>query len=189
MAAPRHRDEIVRAASRLFRKRGYAATGLNDILAESGAPKGSLYHYFPDGKEQLAEEALRLSGDVVTATLRHLRERHGNGIAMVEAYGRMLAGWMADSGFRDGCPIATTILETVPESPRLTEAARAVFEDWNRAFEDVFVADGETPARARRLAGLVVAVMEGALIQCRVSGSPDPILDATAEIVALLRAA
>lgn len=189
MAAQKHRDEIIRAAARLLRKRGYAATGLNDILTESGAPKGSLYHYFPDGKEQLAEEAVRLAGGVVTATLRRLREKHGSGIAIVEAYGALLAGWMAESGFRDGCPIATTILETVPDSPRLTAAAQAVFSDWSRVFEDVFAADGATPARARRLAGLVLAVMEGALIQCRVSGTQDPITDATAEIVALLRAA
>ncbi|PWR22309.1 TetR/AcrR family transcriptional regulator [Zavarzinia compransoris] len=189
MAAAKHREEIIRAASRLLRKRGYAATGLNDILAESGAPKGSLYHYFPEGKEQLAEEAIRQSGAVVTATLEHLRARHGGkAAAVLVEYGRLLAGWMADSGFRDGCPLATTILETVPDSPRLTQAARAALADWARVFADMLAAEGWPPDRAGSLGGVAIAAIEGSLIQCRVSGDPRPIVDAAAAVAALMAA-
>jgi TetR/AcrR family transcriptional repressor of lmrAB and yxaGH operons len=61
----KHRAAIIAAASRLFRRQGYAGTGVNDIVALSGAPKGSLYHYFPKGKEQIAEEAVLFAGRLV----------------------------------------------------------------------------------------------------------------------------
>src|SRR4051812_25766766 len=71
---PRHRGAIVRAAATLFRRNGYAATGINEIAEVSGAPKGSLYHYFPNGKEQIAEAAVRFAGAGVVATLEKLAQ-------------------------------------------------------------------------------------------------------------------
>ncbi len=58
-ALPKHRSAIIAAAAKLFRRQGYAATGINEIADAAGAPKGSLYHYFPDGKDQIAEAAVR----------------------------------------------------------------------------------------------------------------------------------
>ena len=58
-ARPKHRDNLIYTAARLFRQQGYAATGINDILREAGAPKGSFYHYFPGGKEELGAAAIR----------------------------------------------------------------------------------------------------------------------------------
>ena len=72
-ARPKHRDRLVRAAAELFRQRGYAATGINDILGLAAAPKGSFYHYFPGGKEALGAEAVRYAGDRVTETLQTLQ--------------------------------------------------------------------------------------------------------------------
>ena len=76
-ARPKHRDRLVRAAAELFRQRGYAATGINDILGLAAAPKGSFYHYFPGGKEALGAEAVRYAGDRVTDTLRTLQRDMG----------------------------------------------------------------------------------------------------------------
>ena len=64
------REKILQAATRLFHLNGYHATGLNQILQESGAPKGSLYYHFPNGKEQLAAEAIQLSGQIIAADIR-----------------------------------------------------------------------------------------------------------------------
>lgn len=187
MAAPnKHRENIVSSAATLFRQRGYAATGLNDILAASGAPKGSLYHYFPEGKEQLGEEAVRLAGGVVVATLRRLRAEHATAAQVMRAYAVLLAGWMADSGFSDGCPIATTMLETAPQSARLSAAGRDAFGAWRAELESMLVVDGLGAAEARRLAVLAVAAYEGALIQARVEASPLPITDALEELALLL---
>src|SRR5262245_34793894 len=102
---------------RLFRRQGYASTGLSQIVAESGAPKGSLYHYFPSGKEALGESAIALAGGLMQETLAALAARHREPAAFLRAYCRTMARWMEESGFASGCPIATTLLETAPQSP------------------------------------------------------------------------
>src|SRR3979411_1810988 len=101
-APPRHRGAIVRAAAALFRRNGFAATGINEIAAGSGAPKGSLYHSLPNGKDQIAEAAVRFAGAGVVATLEKLEQEHDTAAAMIRTYCKLLAGWMAKSTFRDG---------------------------------------------------------------------------------------
>src|SRR5207245_9482773 len=110
----KHRGAMVGSASTLFRRSGYAAIGINEIAEVAGAPKGSLYHYFPDGKDQIGEAAVRFAGKGLVVTWEKLEQEHKTTAAMVQAYCRLLAGWMAKSGFRDGCPIATTLLAAVP---------------------------------------------------------------------------
>ena len=97
-----HKNNLVRTAMRLFRRQGFASTGLQQILDESGAPKGSLYHYFPGGKEALGEAAVELAGTLVQETLVDLAKRHEEPSAFVRGYCRVMAGWMAESGFRSG---------------------------------------------------------------------------------------
>jgi len=70
--AQKHKENLVRTAMRLFRKQGYASTGLQQILADSGAPKGSLYHYFPGGKESLGEAAVAMAGRLIGEMLTDL---------------------------------------------------------------------------------------------------------------------
>jgi TetR/AcrR family transcriptional repressor of lmrAB and yxaGH operons len=184
-AKPKHRDAIVHAAVTLFRRHGYSGAGLNDIVALSGAPKGSLYHYFPRGKPAIAEAAIRAAGNNVAATLHQLAATHKTVGKLVKAYGALLAGWMAQSGFSDGCPIATTLLETAPGDPLATAAGREAFANWRRAISSRLAAQGVAARRAERLAALVVSAMEGSLIQARVEASA-AIIETTAEELAQL---
>ena len=82
---------------RLFRQQGYASTGLQQIVAESEAPKGSLYHYFPSGKEALGEAAVTLAGDMIGEMLTNLAARHTAPKAFLRAYCKTMAGWMEES--------------------------------------------------------------------------------------------
>jgi TetR/AcrR family transcriptional repressor of lmrAB and yxaGH operons len=182
---PTHRDRIVRAASKLLRQRGYSGTGLADIVALSGAPKGSIYHYFPQGKDQIAAEALRYAGRLVSETVTNLCTRAETPADALRAYGALLAGWMADSGFMDGCPITTTVLQTAPANAELAEAGRNAFAEWSDALRIKLVDSGLPPERARRLAGLAIMALEGALILARVEASKAPIVLATEEVAAL----
>lgn len=186
-ATPVHRLNIVRAAARLFRKNGYSKTGLNEILAESKAPKGSLYHYFPQGKEQLGEEALRLSAELASSTLQELATQYTTAPTLLTAFASLLAEWMEQSGFRDGCPMATTILETVPQSAPLTLAAREGLAAWRGIFESRLRQDGAGADESRRLANLTIAVLEGSLIQARAEQSGQPIIESAQEIADLMR--
>ena len=176
-APPKHRGAIVRAAATLFRRNGFAATGINEIAEVSGAPKGSLYHYFPNGKDQIAEAAVRFAGNGVVATLEKLEQDHPSASAMIRAYCRLLSGWMAKSGFRDGCPIATTLLESAPQSADMATAGREAFAGWCAVIARALVRDGFGKAEARRLATLAVCSIEGALILARVEASAAPIDD------------
>jgi TetR/AcrR family transcriptional repressor of lmrAB and yxaGH operons len=187
-AKSRHRLNIVRAAAKLFRKQGYSRTGLNDILAESKAPKGSLYHYFPKGKEQLGEESLRFSAQLAVDTLNALRIEHKTAPSLLLAFAERLGKWMSASAYQDGCPMATTILETVPRSPALTAAALEGFNAWHSVFEQSLLGDGAAPENARRLANLTIAVLEGSLIQARVKLSSAPIIESAQEVAGLMAA-
>src|SRR5215468_12054245 len=148
---PKHRGAIVRAAATLFRRNGYAATGINEIAQVAGAPKGSLYHYFPDGKGQIGEAAVRFAGKGVVVTLEKLEQEHRTAAALVQAYCRLLKGWMAKSGFRDGCPISTTLLESAPQSAGIALAGRDAFSGWRAVIVRALLHDGFSRVEARRL--------------------------------------
>jgi len=184
-AASRHREAILAAAVSLFRQKGYAATGLADILAESGAPKGSLYHYFPGGKTEIGAAAVTRAGETVARTLAGLAEETEGPGELLERYLSMMAGWMAASGYRDGSPITTTLLETVPEHGNIRAAGLAAFASWAAILEGSAAKAGIPAARAASLARFAISALEGAIIQCRVSGDDAPLKLAAAELYAL----
>jgi len=175
--AAKHKENLVRTAMRLFRQQGYASTGLQQIVAESEAPKGSLYHYFPSGKEALGEAAVTLAGDMIGEMLTNLAARHTDPKAFLRAYCKTMAGWMEESGFHSGCPIATTLLENAPRSPSITRAGQQAIDGWIDIVSGVLARAGMEKREARSRAQLVIAAMEGALILSRVRVSTQPILD------------
>jgi TetR/AcrR family transcriptional repressor of lmrAB and yxaGH operons len=173
-----HKENLVRTAMRLFRRQGYASTGLAQVVGESGAPKGSLYHYFPNGKEELAAAAVELAGTLIREMLEQHAARHpADPQALVRAWCETMAGWMDESGFQSGCPIATTLLETAPNSEPITAAGRRAVDGWIEVIAGVLAHAGSAPQDARRRAELLVAAMEGALILARIRRSKAPILD------------
>jgi TetR/AcrR family transcriptional repressor of lmrAB and yxaGH operons len=176
-AAAKHRERLVQTAVRLFRRQGYASTGLQQILEESGAPRGSLYHYFPGGKESIGEAAVVRAGRQVAEMLEGLAAAHRAPSAFVKAYCRQYADWMEESGFRAGCPLATTLLETAPVSEPITAAGLEAVESWTRIVAGVFERAGSPPRVARRRAEFTVAALEGALVLARVTRSREPILN------------
>jgi TetR/AcrR family transcriptional repressor of lmrAB and yxaGH operons len=178
--AAQHKQSLVRTAMRLFRRQGYASTGLQQIVAESGAPKGSLYHYFPSGKEALGEAAIEMAGGLMRETLAALAARHAKPGPFLRAWCRTLADWMEESGFRSGCPIATTLLENAPQSPAITAAGGRAIDGWIEVVGGVLERSGLPRREARSRAQLAIAAVEGALILARVRRSTRPILEVAA---------
>ncbi|ACE98834.1 transcriptional regulator, TetR family [Rhodopseudomonas palustris TIE-1] len=183
---PKHKEAIVDAAVRLFRRGGYAATGLNDIVEASGAPKGSLYYYFPHGKPSIAEAAVIEAGRRVAATLQELATTATSTADLLQAHARQLAGWMSKSGYRDGCPITTVLLELAPEDRAVTKAGRDAYAERIAIFRQRLLDDGIVPARAAALAAMCTSTLQGALIQARVERSGRPLIDAALELGELL---
>ena len=182
---PKHREALVRAAADLFRRQGYAATGLNEILKSSGAPKGSLYHYFPDGKEQIGTEVVRVGGQLVANTLTELADNNPDAGSLLREYSRLLVGWVSDSDFHEGSPITTVLLELAPDSESVTAAGQAVYRQWSSILSDSLIASGVAHTRAERLAVLAVSALEGSLVRARVEQSGQPILDSLGEVADL----
>ncbi len=185
-AVPRHRQPIVDAAVRLFRRQGYAGTGLNDIVDLSGAPKGSLYHYFPAGKASIAIAAVEEAGGRVSATMAKLASETRSTAELLRAHARQLSGWMRNSGFRDGCPITTVLLELAPKDRAVAEVGRTAYAARIDVIKRKLVTDGFSPIRAGRLAVLCVATLQGTLIQSRVERSGAPIEIAADELAQML---
>jgi TetR/AcrR family transcriptional repressor of lmrAB and yxaGH operons len=187
-AVPKHRAPIVNAAVTLFRRQGYAGTGLNDIVEASGAPKGSLYHYFPEGKASIAVAAVDEAGRRVAETMTKLAREQRSTADLLRAHARLYAGWMRKSGFRDGCPITTVLLELAPKDRGVAEAGRRTYAARLGVLRAKLIADGFPPPRAERLAVLCVSTLQGALIQARVERSGAALETAADELATMLEA-
>jgi TetR/AcrR family transcriptional repressor of lmrAB and yxaGH operons len=181
----KHRDTLISTSLSLFQRQGYAATGLAEILAESGAPRGSLYHYFPEGKEAIAEAALNVAAVAMETRIREAAARIPDPAQCALAYGQALAATMAESGFSRGCQVATVALEAAPQSARLTAASRGAFDAWCAAIGDMLRAAGVADARASALADFMISAFQGAMILARVRQSSAPILSTAEELARL----
>jgi TetR/AcrR family transcriptional repressor of lmrAB and yxaGH operons len=186
--AAEHKEALIWAAAGLFRRRGYGASGLNDILAASGAPKGSLYHYFPGGKEQLAEITVKAGGIMVGRALEELAASTKDGPAYLRGFARLLIGWLDQSGYEEGCPISTVLLEMAGESEKIRAQGHAAYDKWRQVAGDKFLADGLSRKEASALATHSLAAFEGALMIARVEKSDAAIKTAASLLCAQVKA-
>ena len=178
------RDAFLDTAGRLLRRQGYAATGLNEIVARSGAPKGSLYFHFPGGKQELAAAALSRAGEQLAASMGAILSSSDD---LGEALGRLvdaLCAGLEASGYADGCPIATVALEA-NDSEALRAVSASVFESWLELLRTRLCDAGLEPAAAERRALLVLSAIEGALILARTRRDPSALAAVREELVAL----
>ena len=175
------------AAVDLLQRQGYHGTGLNELLDRSEAPRGSLYHYFPGGKEQIGAEALARAGDQVAAAISHLLRAKPSVADAVEALAGLLAAGLEASAFERGCPVATTALEVTPRSEPIRAAVQASFDGWLVPLRARLEETGFERAEAAQRAHLVIAALEGALILARARQNADVLRDAGRQLRPLLR--
>ncbi len=187
-AIPKHRKPIIDTAVSLFRNNGYANTPLNEIVLESGAPKGSFYHYFPKGKAAVAIAALEEAGARMQATLRQQADETATASDFLIAHGTQLGEWMRQSRFKAGCPITSILLHAAPESRAITIAGRKVYAMRLSIIQEKLEADGHTSVAAARLAILCLSALQGALIQARVETSTRAIDITCQELCRLIQA-
>ncbi|MER5259498.1 TetR/AcrR family transcriptional regulator [Streptomyces sp. NPDC002855] len=162
------RARILRTAAELFQRQGYGATGLNQVLAESGAPKGSLYFHFPQGKEQLAAEAVALAGGEMGVRMASVVGAAGGAREAVVGVGELLAEGLRGSDFRDGCPVATVALEQAGGEGPISEVCHVTYASWVLGFADALRGWGAADDEADELAELVMSSLQGALLLAQV---------------------
>jgi AcrR family transcriptional regulator len=182
------RERIVNASAELFQRRGYNATGVKQIVAEASAPFGSLYHFFPGGKEQLGAEVIRWSGARYAQLVDVFFEPAPDVATAVETFFAGAADTLVETDYADACPIATVALEVASSSEPLREATD-VFNSWIDIAATRFASAGIAPATARELAIAMIALLEGAFVLSRALRSTEPVLTAGATAVSAVRAA
>ena len=182
---PDIKAKMIRTAAALFRQRGYNGVGLTELLTASGAPKGSFYYHFPGGKEQLAEAAVRYAGQGVGRLIDETLQSAPDLSTGIRMLAEAIAEWHEKTGYLEGCPITSVVLDTVPQSEAISTAVRAVFADWEQrmvAHARRFGDNGFNHADGLRLLMLI----EGAWILARAYRSKDPMLSAAEFFIASL---
>ena len=172
------REAILTAAAELMRFKGYAAVGMKDIVAASGAPVGSLYHHFPGGKQQIAREALINAGVAYGLLIPTLIDTHTDLAHAIEAVFAQAGEDMAATGYANMCPVASVAAEVADVDDELRQTAAAVFTDWLDGGTAYFVARGVDPETSRQVIIALVSALEGAFILARTLRSAEPLIAA-----------
>jgi AcrR family transcriptional regulator len=183
------KDRIMFASTELFRRNGYTGTGLKQIVAEANAPFGSLYHFFPGGKEQLGEEVIRLSGQFYLQLWRAIFEPAPNVVTAVEDFFAGAAQTLRDTDYADACPIATVALEVASTNEQMRQATADVFASWIDEVTERLVEAGIRRPKARELGVSLLAGLEGAFVLSRSMRSTEPVEIAGAAAAAAVRSA
>jgi len=168
------RDRIVETTAKLFLERGYTGTGMKAVALGSNATFGSLYHYFPGGKEELAAEALRTAADGYASRVGEVLGGAPDVVTAVRLAFEGAAVTLQDTDYADACPIATVALEVASSNEALRQVTAEIFEGWLVFLEIPFLAAGLDQPRARELAILFLAALEGGFLLCRAAKDPAP---------------
>ncbi|MBW5423306.1 TetR family transcriptional regulator [Streptomyces sp. BG9H] len=190
-ANPSTRDRIVVVAARLIQRQGYVGTGIKQIAKEADATLGSVYHFFPGGKEAVAVAALAHSAEEFAQLLREGLEgldgdRDGGPGAAIERCAGELAVALRESGWVDGCPVTAAALETLGTDSEIQRVCAEALRGWERIVEERLTAAGLAPGDARELATTVISTLEGAEVTAQVSRSEEPLRAAGRQLARLV---
>ncbi|WP_228978061.1 TetR/AcrR family transcriptional regulator [Streptomyces sp. DH12] len=186
-ATPGTRDRIVTTAARLIQRQGYVGTGIKQIAQEARATLGSVYHFFPGGKEAVAVEALRHSGEEFAGLLRDTLAGEDDAADAVEACAVRLATELRASGWVDGCPVTAAALETLGTDTGIQRACADALRGWEALVAGKLLACGFAADDARELATTVIGALEGAEVTAQVTRSEEPLRVTGRHLARLLR--
>ncbi|WCE01561.1 TetR/AcrR family transcriptional regulator [Streptomyces sp. HUAS 31] len=185
------RERMVFSAAQLIRREGVAATGMREVAAHASAPRGSLQHYFPGGKEQLVNEAVgwagRYAGNRIARFLAALPEPTPSGL-----FAEMVRQWTDEYegvGFAGGCPVAAATVDCAESTESTREAAAAAFATWTGPVARALAEMGVPEERAAGLATLMISALEGAILMARAERDVRPLTTVSRELGPMLDAA
>ena len=164
------------SAAQLYGRYGYTGIGLKQVAAESGAPIGSLYHFFPGGKDELAAEALRMSGAGYQTLVEGILENMPDLVSGIEQSFALAAETLAATGYVDACWIETVALEVASTNEPLRLVTAEIFERWIDSATGWVESHGVAPDEARELGIAYITGLEGAFVLARALRSPEPLL-------------
>lgn len=157
------KEIFINTASALFANKGYHATGISEILKLSRAPKGSLYYYFPQGKEQLADEALQKTSDMICSEISATLSAHKDPIEAFQEHLRFIARKIENDTFRPDVSISLMALETFASSERLRLRCQSIFDKIKQLHYNKLIDTGIEKDKAEFIAMTVSVMTEGAI--------------------------
>ncbi|MFF2777153.1 TetR/AcrR family transcriptional regulator [Streptomyces sp. NPDC058052] len=181
------RDRIVVAASRLLQRQGYVGTGIKQIAQEAQATLGSVYHFFPAGKEAVAVAAIKHSTGEFATLLRQALDSEDDPAQAVVACATQLAEELRASGWTDGCPVTAAALETLGTDSEIQQACADALRSWEQLVSDKLLRCGFSSADAGELALTVISTLEGAEVTAQVNRSEEPLHVAGRQLARLVR--
>ncbi|TGM10178.1 TetR/AcrR family transcriptional regulator [Leptospira barantonii] len=169
------RERLIRTTGRLLQEKGYHGTGLKDILKLSETPSGSLYHHFPDGKEELTAAAIQNAGERLEKQIQAAVENHPHLYGALQEFTNHLAQELIASGFQKGCPIATVVLEVAADNDRIQKVCSITYLKWQNLLSTLLQKSGMEESKVEPVSILLLAAVEGALVLCRAHRSIEPL--------------
>jgi AcrR family transcriptional regulator len=185
------RERMVFSAAQLIRTKGVSGTGMREVVAHAEAPRGSLQHYFPGGKEQLVDEAVAWAGSYVARRIR----RYADALeepSPGKLFAAMVGQWRDEfttAGFDRGCPLVAATADTAAASERLRVAVSKAFEGWQAPLAEELRRMGVPAARSTSLALLMISALEGAIVLARAHLDLAPLDAVATELAPMLDAA
>jgi TetR/AcrR family transcriptional repressor of lmrAB and yxaGH operons len=180
----RTKKKLVDATAALLRRQGYHATGLSAIVDESGAPRGSVYFYFPGGKDELAVAAIEASGIEWRARIEAAIANAKDLGSAIDAIVKVLADDLAASNWQNGCPVAAVALEST--SDVVNAAVVKHYATWQETITERLTQLGIAKSAAAHLATVALSAIEGALLLARVQRSKTPLISVGAALRAMV---
>ncbi|MDF2788608.1 MAG: TetR family transcriptional regulator [Neobacillus sp.] len=181
------KTKLIKTASRLFQQQGYHATGLNQITKESGAPKGSLYYHFPEGKEQLAIESVQLTATFVSNRIEEGLNKFSAPVNAIQTFIIEMADQFQEERCKEGVPIAAVALETALISESLRKACQSAYGNFQHLFTQKLINSGYEEKRAVELGIVINSMIEGAFLISYTMGTNEPLHLVAKQIPVLLK--
>lgn len=177
---------MLESAAQLLRERGAAAVTIDEVLARSGAPRGSVYHHFPDGRSQILLEALEYAGREITASIDEAAGE--SAAALLRLFVKFWEQCLIDSDYKAGCPVLAAAVGSGEDEQQLTAVAADIFGRWREASREAYLREGFEPSDAIALADTTISAMEGAVVLCRSIRSLEPLHDVAGQMEFLIKA-
>jgi len=171
------KEEILSVAGKLMEKQGYHATGLSEILKKSGAPKGSLYHYFPGGKGELAIEVIKRNREQISKNIQFAMDQYEDPVIAVSEFINKLADIIEEAGYAAGGPLTAIATETAATDHSISSACGNTYMEWIGIIKTKMAKSDKLRATSSRNAQVIISSLEGAILLARTLKSKEPLLN------------